>query len=109
MRVLFCIFITVIFGNAGFIERFTKPENCKSCHDEQFSAWKTSLHSLSHEKNNELYEKSVRFVALEASKGHAEVLVSCSNCHNPRLEIKEVDDVYTIAKAFDLKPKKLKK
>lgn len=109
MRVLLCILITVVFGNADIIERFTKPENCKSCHNEQFNAWKTSLHSLSHEKNNELYEKSVKFVALETSKGHGEVIVSCSNCHNPRLEIKEIDDVYTIAKTFDLKTQKTEK
>ena len=108
MRVLLCIFITVIFGNAGIIERFTKPENCKSCHDEQFSAWKTSLHSLSHEKNNELYEKSVRFVALEASKGHAEVLVSCSNCHNPRLEIKEDLFYYIDISSGEIKINKFK-
>ena len=109
MRVLICILFAIVFGNAEIIERFTKPENCKSCHNEQFSAWKTSLHSLSHEKNNELYEKSVKFVSLEISKGHAEVLVSCSNCHNPRLEIKEIDDVYTIAKTFDLKTQKTEK
>ncbi|MDU7069989.1 multiheme c-type cytochrome [Campylobacter ureolyticus] len=109
MRVLICILFAIVFGNAEIIERFTKPENCKSCHNEQFSVWKTSLHSLSHEKNNELYEKSVKFVSLETSKGHAEVLVSCSNCHNPRLEIKEIDDVYTIAKTFDLKTQKTEK
>lgn len=109
MRALFCLMLFVVFGNAEIVDRFTKPQNCKSCHEEQFSAWKTSLHSLSHEKSNELYEKSVKFVALETSKGHADVLVSCSNCHNPRLEIKEIDDIYTIAKAFDLKTQKTEK
>lgn len=58
MRVLICILFAIVFGNAEIIERFTKPENCKSCHNEQFSAWKTSLHSLSHKKTMSFMKKA---------------------------------------------------
>ena len=44
------------------------PNVCKSCHEEQYKDWKTSLHALSHEDSNELYRKAVTWAANENHK-----------------------------------------
>ncbi|MSN96519.1 hypothetical protein F1B92_04940 [Campylobacter sp. FMV-PI01] len=108
IRFVFFILLIVNCCFSNIIHRFTQPENCKSCHKEQYEMWSTSLHAKSHELNNELYKKSVKMVALEMNKPYDKVLITCSNCHNPRLEIKNIDNEYIIAKAFGVETSKTK-
>lgn len=81
-------------------DKFKDPRNCVACHKEQVEQWQTSLHAHSHEDKNPLYKKMVQFVATKSFKSYEQELVNCGVCHNPRLEIKGVDDEYLIAKTF---------
>ena len=79
-----CILLIMSCGKVHHYElsRFVSPETCGGCHDEIYSQWKGSLHSLSHK--DEIY----RAVALNDIKGitdpdelaEAEL---CVKCHTP--------------------------
>lgn len=57
MRFIFLFFVVAFSLNAQIVEKFTDPKACGQCHNSQYSMWKTSVHALSHEKNNELLPK----------------------------------------------------
>jgi len=97
---LFSMLVALACGDDLVHEKFVNPENCNSCHQEQFSAWKTSLHAFSHEENNELYARAVEFAATRSMQNYEKVLVGCGTCHNPRLDVKDVNDEYLVAKIF---------
>ncbi|QKF64338.1 multiheme c-type cytochrome [Campylobacter corcagiensis] len=101
--------VSYINASSAITHRFIDPNNCKTCHEEQFGMWKTSLHAISHENNNPLFRAAVRLVSSETHKPYDEVLISCANCHNPRLEIKNVDETFIIAQAFGIETESTKK
>lgn len=105
MRLIFLFFIMVFSLNAQVIEKFTDPKACSQCHNSQYSMWKTSVHALSHEKNNELFAKSAKLVSIDSFQTYEQTLVGCSNCHNPRLDVKDVSSNYVLAKTFELDTK----
>ncbi|MCZ6150171.1 ammonia-forming cytochrome c nitrite reductase subunit c552 [Campylobacter ureolyticus] len=108
MRLIFLFFIMVFSlqaQNAQIVEKFTDPKACSQCHNSQYSMWKTSVHALSHEKNNELFAKSARLVSIDSFQTYEQTLVGCSNCHNPRLDVKNVSSNYVLAKTFELNTK----
>lgn len=109
--ILMCItFSCVLFANTAFIiPKFSSPDNCKGCHQEQYKDWSTSLHSQSHEDKNELYKQSVSYVSRSMHLPYEQVLVECGKCHNPRLEIKNTSSDYMLAKAFDVNTEETQK
>lgn len=105
MRFIFLFFVVTFSLNAQIVEKFTDPKACSQCHNSQYSMWKTSVHALSHEKNNELFAKSAKLVSLDSFQTYEQTLVGCSNCHNPRLDVKDVSSNYVLAKTFELDTK----
>lgn len=100
--VRFNILIIILFNimSAQVIQKFTDPLSCKSCHESQYKEWSGSLHSNSHEHSNELYKNVLRTVENELNLSHEEAIIKCGKCHNPRLDVKNIDDNTIIAKAF---------
>lgn len=66
MRFIFLFFVVAFSLNAQIVEKFTDPKACSQCHNSQYSMWKTSVHALSHEKNNELFAKSAKLVSIDS-------------------------------------------
>lgn len=110
MRAIFLFFIMAfsLYAQGQIVEKFTDPVSCSACHNSQYSMWKTSVHALSHEKNNELFAKSVKLVSIDSFQTYEQTLVGCSNCHNPRLDVKDVSGNYVLAKTFKLDTKETK-
>lgn len=101
---VFFFAISFVIGspNPDIVKRFTKPTNCTACHEEQVKDWVTSLHAKSHEEKNELYHATVKFVSKELKQPYEATLLNCGKCHNPRLDVKSVDENYMLSKAFDV-------
>lgn len=82
------------------------PNVCKSCHEEQYKDWKTSLHALSHEDSNELYRKAVTWAANENHKLYDDQLLECGQCHNPKMQVKKMDADMFLATALNIDTQK---
>lgn len=110
MRIL--LLFLLLLSNVASIEinhKFANPMNCIGCHKEQVNDWKTTWHSNAHEAKNTLFKKSVTFVRKATHSTRADVLTRCAKCHNPKLDIQEVDNSYMYAKAFGIETKETKK
>lgn len=108
-RVIFLLFVYAISSQASINQKFANPINCAGCHPEQVNDWKTTWHSHAHEAKNELFKKVVTYVKKHTHKPRANVLTHCAKCHNPKLQVKKVDDSYMYAKAFGIETKKTEK
>ncbi|MCI6988545.1 MAG: cytochrome c family protein [Campylobacter sp.] len=106
---LLFLFLTCCVAYPNVIERFVNPNNCVLCHEQHVKDWKTSLHSQSHEDSNELFRESVKFISKELRQPYENTVVSCGDCHNPRFDIKSVEDDYMIAKNFGIEASVTKK
>lgn len=110
MRILllFLLFLSSIIATE-INHKFANPMNCIGCHKEQVSDWQTTWHSHAHEAKNPLFNKVVTYVRKTAHESRADVLTRCAKCHNPKLQIKKVDESYMYAKAFGIETKTTKK
>lgn len=70
MKKIILFLCLINLANAFILERFTDPKLCADCHKNQYTMWSTSAHSLSHAKNNELFEKSVRLVSIDSHQSY---------------------------------------
>lgn len=100
--IFFSCFSFLFAEGEGIVEKFTNPKLCGDCHKEQLTMWQTSVHAKSHEDKNELYRLSVEMVAKQTFRPYETVLVECGQCHNPRLEVKSVNEDFMIAKNFGI-------
>lgn len=110
MRIFFIFLFLLpgcLFGEVN--QKFANPMNCVGCHKEQVNEWKTTWHSNAHEAKNSLFRKTITYVRKITHLSRADVLTRCAKCHNPKLEIKEVDSSYMYAKAFGIETKETKK
>lgn len=85
------------------VAAFVDPNSCKSCHREQTRLWQNSWHS---NNNAELYDAIVAIVASEQNELKAQTLINCSNCHNPHLNLKKINNNYLYSKLFGLRNSK---
>jgi len=101
-RWLVLVFLLVTTATAQINSKFTNPNNCKGCHEEEVKDWDSTWHSKSHKEKNPLYKAVLAYVQKITHQTDADVAVGCAKCHNPRLGIKQVDPSYMYAKAFGL-------
>ncbi|MDA3053833.1 MULTISPECIES: ammonia-forming cytochrome c nitrite reductase subunit c552 [unclassified Campylobacter] len=81
---------------------FADPNVCATCHSDVHEAWVKSLHALSHEDSNELYKKSISLIAKETGNLEESLTLSCGQCHNAKMKIKELDVSMSVALSLDL-------
>lgn len=86
--------------------KFWDYNSCKECHSEQVALWSSSWHSNSHIEKNELYAQSIKIVAKQANKKEEDIILQCGTCHNPHLDVKQIDDNYKYAKMFNFETNK---
>lgn len=103
------ILLSITAAIAQINPKFTDPNHCKGCHEEQVNDWDSTWHSKSHEEKNPLYKAVLSYVQKTTHQTHADVAIGCAKCHNPRLGIKKVDPSYMYAKAFGLESDTTKK
>lgn len=87
---------------------FWDPNQCYGCHKDQVKDWRSSWHSKSHEVKNALYHESINFVAKSKEETKEKTILECATCHNPRIDVKHVDEDYIYAKMFELYTEKTK-
>lgn len=98
--------VAVIIGSAmlraeGMIEeKYAVAANCRPCHQVIVKDWESSLHAKSHYSKNELYRRSLEYVAKKKYKTKEQVEVHCAKCHNPRIAVKSAGDPYGAAMGF---------
>ncbi|ALV24290.1 putative protein, putative cytochrome c [Campylobacter iguaniorum] len=108
MKNLYFILILPILLLANINSQFQDPKLCSACHKDEYNSWKKSLHYKSHDSKNELYKASINYVASRTNKAREEILVECATCHNPKIEVVNMDQNYTFAKLFDIQTSKTK-
>ena len=86
---------------------FADPNVCASCHTDVYEDWSKSLHAFSHEDSNELYKNAISLVATQTGAFKESVAISCGQCHNSKLQIKELDASMNVALSLDLDEKNL--
>ena len=106
MKAKFAVFFAFCCILQADSPAFWDPNQCSGCHKDQVRDWRSSWHSKSHEFKNTLLHESINFVARARKEAKEKVSLECADCHNPRLEIKQVDEDYIYAKMFDLQTKK---
>ncbi|MFV0480368.1 MAG: hypothetical protein ACK5LP_00110 [Campylobacteraceae bacterium] len=100
--------IFLFASNEAIPEEYSDPSYCFTCHTETQNDWGKSWHSNSHYDKNPLYKAMVNFVAKERYSSVEETLVSCGQCHNPRMSIKNVDQSFMLSRAFKVESKTTK-
>lgn len=81
---------SLLFGKIP--DKYAVSKNCAVCHLQKAKDWRTTWHSRSHISKNPLYKKVLDFLSHKHAKFTQQYAVSCGQCHNPRMEIKSVND-----------------
>jgi len=89
--IIACLFLfSSLFGKIP--DKYAVSKNCAVCHLQKAKDWRTTWHSRSHISKNPLYKKVLDFLSKKHTKYVQQYAVSCGQCHNPRMEIKNVHD-----------------
>ncbi|MFV0480367.1 MAG: multiheme c-type cytochrome [Campylobacteraceae bacterium] len=107
---IFSLFTTCLFANSAYLEKFSNPKPCLTCHKEQATDWGTTWHSKSHYDSNPLYAAVVDYISLSNYESKDATLVKCAQCHNPKMTIKTIEDKtsYDLANALHLETSQIK-
>jgi hypothetical protein len=102
MRLLFVTLMICGLIQAQEIDKkWQTSDNCKGCHKNITSKWEQSRHANSHYSKNDLFKKSLDYMATKnPTKVVDEIKLECAKCHNPRISIKKVKDEDKIAILF---------
>ena len=87
LRFVGILFVLSMMGvHASDIDpKYASSDNCKSCHATIVKEWESSLHAKSHFTKNELIEKTIEYMSLKTTLMKDQIVLNCSECHNPRV------------------------
>ena len=87
-------------------EKFKNSTKCKACHIHLVKDWQQSWHSKSHYKRDEYFKATVDYVTRKTRRSVNSVKVGCAKCHNPRISVTNVNEMYDVAAVLnlDIKP-----
>lgn len=107
---LFILLNSLLFAQGPVPKSFADAKQCLSCHIEQAKDWETTWHSRSHYDSNPLYSSIVDYISKVSYQSIDATLVTCAQCHNPKMSIKDIDDEYSyaMARAFDIETSQVK-
>lgn len=106
--VILLLMAVFVYGDkpVALQEKFSKSDNCVTCHAPIVKDWKKSWHSKSHFSSDEYFKKTIKHMARKMrSKNEDTLQVECATCHNPRIAITKTTADDEIAAVMGLSTK----
>lgn len=103
VSIVFTVMLLSSYTYADIDPRFASSQACKACHKTIVQEWETSLHAKSHFSKNELIDKTIEYMSLKTTLMKDQIVLNCSNCHNPRVtkEKLSLEELYSQAYGQD--------
>jgi len=114
MRIVMIGMILALLGGTGSAEsidkRYATNKNCQACHRAISRQWESSRHAHSHFTRNQLYDRTLEYMASrDLLRTKEELVVECSKCHNPRIEKRRIDKTDKLKLLLDLDREEVEK
>jgi len=114
MRIVMIGMILALLGGTGSAEsidkRYATNKNCQACHRAISHQWESSRHAHSHFTKNQLYDRTLEYLASrDLLRTKEELVVECSKCHNPRIGKRRIGKTDKLKLLLDLGKEEVEK
>ncbi len=103
--IIFLLLSNIVIFGAKVVEVgeiFKSSTKCKACHIHLVQDWTKSWHSKSHYKRDEYFKATVDYLKRKTRRSVNSVKVECAKCHNPRISVTKVDEMYDVGASINL-------